>query len=380
MRRRSIHCRQPVGWQWAAWLSLAFALLTTISSATAFAEDVKVGLLVGKSSILAEEAAQIANGVDLAQREIAASSSKKFHLVALEKDTNLNPDEASRAFLEFAKSAEKIHYVIGPQSSAEVSQVAPLAKSTKTVLITPSARSDDILALNEYVFRTRHSQEQECKFFAPYILSQTQRGALHTIILDSFAGYALARAFKGAFESIGGIVGTFQDLGVDRPDYAEMMRKLKINRAAYLYVASLSVQVADLMLETNEAGLHIRFFGNSDNQGQIIITRAGALAEGFTFPYAFDPDGDDNSGSFARKYMATYHQPATQAAANAYDAAMILSLCLEKVGNDVDSVKSCLFYIRDYPGAGGPLSMDRNGGAKRRLIIKGVRNGEFVKM
>ena len=70
----------------------------------------------------------------------------------------------------------------------------------------------------------------------------------------------------------------------------------------------------------------------------------------------------------------------TQAAANAYDAAMILSFCLEKVGNNPDAVKSCLFYIRNYQGAGGPLSIDRNGNCRRELFLKTVKNGKFARL
>lgn len=344
------------------------------------AETIRVGLLAGFNSILSEEAYQISNGVKLAVAAIDRDSSKSYKFEVAEKDTQLNPKVTMDQFRGLTSGAGHVSYIIGPQTTDEVAQTAPLAQQAQTLLITPSARSDEISTLNNFVFRTRHSQMQESRFFAPYILNQTKRSPLNVLILDSYAGYAFVRTFKPEFSRLGGKFGMFEDLFMDRPNYDQIIHKLQVNKSSFVYAVTLGVQVADLMLEANDAGLNIKFFGTSDNNNEMIIKRAGRLAEGFTFPYAFDPDSNPSSAAFATEYRAAYGAQATQVAANAYDAAMILSLCLEKVGDSPAAVKSCLFYLRDYPGAGGPLSMDRNGNCKRELFVKTVKNGQFVKL
>lgn len=344
------------------------------------AETIKIGLMAGFNSILSDEAYQISNGVNLAAKAIDRDNSKSYKFSIVEKDTKLNPNLAAQVFNELTKGPDNINFIIGPQSTGEVTQTAALAEKEEVVLITPSARSDNNSALSTFVFRTRHSQQQESRFFAPYILRETKNKPLHTLILDSFAGYAFVQSFKPEYAKIGGKFGIFEDLLIDRPNYAQIIHKLEVNKASYVLVVSLGVQVADLMQEADYAGLNLKFFGTSDNNNNIILQRAGKLAEGFSFPYAFDPENNTESASFASEYNSAFRVPATQAAANAYDALMLLSTCMERVGSSANAVKSCLFYIRDYPGAGGPLTLDRNGNCRRQLFIKTVKNGQFIRL
>lgn len=362
-------------------LKLVFLIFGLIGfQRPATAETVGIGLMAGFNSILSEEAYQISNGVKLAAKAINGNGAKSHKFDVVEKDTALDPNLATQTFNSLTQGPDGVKFIIGPQSTREVAQIAPLAKKAAVVLITPSARSDDNSMLNEFVFRTRHSQQQESEFFAPYILRETRNAPLHTLILDSSAGYAFVQSFKTEFSKIGGRFGLFEDLLIDRPNYAQIINKLKANNAAYVLVISLGVQVADLMLEADDAGLKIKFFGTSDSNNDIILKRAGNLAEGFTFPCAFDPENNKESASFASQYSLAFGAPATSAAANAYDAAMLLSACLERVGVSADAVKSCLFYTRNYPGAGGPLTIDRNGNGKRQLFVRTVKNGKFVRL
>jgi branched-chain amino acid transport system substrate-binding protein len=344
------------------------------------AETIKLGLLIGTNSILASEAAQIRDAVRMAQSSIAIDSSKNFKFEILEKDTKLNPDLALNAFRELTSSNKDLSFIIGPQSTGEVKKVAAYAEQSRIILISPSARSDDLATYSKWVFRTRHSQKQEAKFLSQFIYSKIGNSPLHTLILDSFAGTSYVQIFKPAFDKIGGKFGMFEDLSVDRPAYSQIFQRLKLKDAKNLFVISLGVQVADLMLEASDNELNLRFFGTSDNNSQIILERAGKLAEGFYFPYSFDPDSNSQSSSFAKDFQIMINRPADYAAANAYDAVMILSNCLEKVGSDSEAVRSCLSYTRNYAGAGGNLSFDSEGNASRDLFIKTVRNGRFVKL
>ena len=350
-----------------------------IFQAQVAAESLKIGVLAGFNSILSAEAQQISNGVKLAVRNLSQDDSKRFKLQVIERDTQLNPKIAIQALQDLRRN-QAVRYIIGPHSTDEVSQAAVFAEKSDSILITPSARSDDISLINNSVFRTRHSQSQESSFFAPYILSRIKRSPLNVLILDSFAGYAFVKNFKPEYSRIGGNFGLFEDLLLNRPNYAQIIQRLKMNAASNVYIVSLGVQVADLMLEAQDAGLKLDFFGTSENNESLIIERAGNLAEGFTFPYAFDPEKNSASAEFAADYQASFGSAASQTAANAYDAVMILSTCLERVGDSVNAIKSCLFYIRNYQGAGGPLSIDRNGNCRRELFLKTVKDGKFVRL
>jgi branched-chain amino acid transport system substrate-binding protein len=58
-----------------------------------------------------------------------------------------------------------------------------------------------------------------------------------------------------------------------------------------------------------------------------------------------------------------------------------LALAIDKAGADAQDVKDELYDVKDYKGAGGVLTFDRNGdvaGQPFSLLV--VENGEFVEV
>ena len=107
---------------------------------------------------------------------------------------------------------------------------------------------------------------------------------------------------------------------------------------------------------------------------------AGPLADGLLYPYPFDDESDISSQkSFQDKYIEEYGEKSEMLSANGFDSLMLLSSCFEKVGNNVEKVKSCLYSIKNYQGASGVLSFDENGDVSKPFILKTVKNGQFVK-
>ncbi len=340
------------------------------------AQVVKLSVITASNSILAAEAQEIINGTKLAIQQVNNNSGLKFGFEVELHDSQLDPS----AVEGIISKLNDTNYIIGFQIVRELQQIADLAVSQRKVIISPAIRSDLSGMQNDFIFRTRHTQKQEAEFFSRYIYQSIGRMPLSSIILDSDAGATQIKLFKPAYDSLGGKFGFFDDLYLDRPDYQALIQKLQVNNAKALYTLGLSVQVADIISEASFAGLQLKMFGSSDNHNQIIIERAGKAAEGFTIPYPFDFEGNPQSAAFARDYAMQFNQFPGYIAANAYDAVRVLSACLEKVGDNPSAVKSCLYYIRDFDGAGGKFSIDRNGNSHRELFVKAVRNGKFKKI
>jgi branched-chain amino acid transport system substrate-binding protein len=51
---------------------------------------------------------------------------------------------------------------------------------------------------------------------------------------------------------------------------------------------------------------------------------------------------------------------------------------LPKRNGDPTCIKDQLYKIKDYPGASGKTSFDENGDALKEIIIKTIKNGQFV--
>ena len=78
-------------------------------------------------------------------------------------------------------------------------------------------------------------------------------------------------------------------------------------------------------------------------------------------------------------YQEKYHEMPELVAANSYDAMMVLAKTIAVVGDDTQEAKEYMGTIKDFAGAGGSLSFDQNGDAKKDIVIKTLKGGVFVK-
>jgi|TARA_B100000315_G_scaffold244387_1_gene268893 branched-chain amino acid transport system substrate-binding protein len=55
----------------------------------------------------------------------------------------------------------------------------------------------------------------------------------------------------------------------------------------------------------------------------------------------------------------------------------LLALGLQH-SEEPEDIKQFLLSVKNYAGAGGTLSFDKNGDVQKPVLIKTVKNGEFV--
>lgn len=107
---------------------------------------------------------------------------------------------------------------------------------------------------------------------------------------------------------------------------------------------------------------------------------ADDAAENVLYTYPFDVDSaDENVKQFIKKYFEIYKRNPETLAANSYDTVKIIVPIMKKCGDDTDCTRDELYNTKNYPGVGGLISFDENGDVDKPLIIKTVRDGEFVK-
>jgi hypothetical protein len=92
----------------------------------------------------------------------------------------------------------------------------------------------------------------------------------------------------------------------------------------------------------------------------------------------------DAQKEFEQKYVARYGESAGFVAAEAYDNFMILAKALESCVEsdyDPDCLKEEILKVQNYIGASGIISFNREDySVDKPIILKTVRNGEFVKL
>ena len=120
--------------------------------------------------------------------------------------------------------------------------------------------------------------------------------------------------------------------------------------------------------------------GATSIESEEFLNGAGAIAEGvFLTSPAFNIENPDIQ-NYRNKYKELYNKESSAYAANGYDAVKIIANAIEHCGGDKDTdcVRDFLYNVKDYPGIGGKTTFDENGDVIKPVMIKVVKNGEFV--
>ena len=110
------------------------------------------------------------------------------------------------------------------------------------------------------------------------------------------------------------------------------------------------------------------------------LDASGIYSEGvvYTSP-AFDIN-DPNVQDYRMSYKTAYGKESDFVSANAYDAMRIIADAVKNCrGDNSECIKGYLYQVKDYPGVGGTTSFDQNGDVIKPVILKTVKNGQFVK-
>jgi branched-chain amino acid transport system substrate-binding protein len=143
-------------------LFAAAALVTAAS--TAFAQDIKIAHIYGKTGALEAYARQTQTGLMLGLEYATGGSMTVLgrKIVVIEKDDQIKPDVA-KSLLASAYGDDKVDIAIGPTSSASALAMLPVAEEYKKVLLVEPAVADAITGerWNRYVFRTGRNSSQD---------------------------------------------------------------------------------------------------------------------------------------------------------------------------------------------------------------------------
>ena len=353
-----------------------FFLLAVFSPVQA--EIVKIGILAALTGVRADGGAYLRAGVSIAQNEIGEDPARKYKLQFIFEDSQYLPQTAVSAFWKL-KNVDHVNFIIGGQGSSDTLAVAPLAERTRTIFITPAAGSDEISDAGDYIFRTMHNTAQEAPVSSKLVAGQMKGDTIHFLALSTAITPSYLKHFKPAIEKRGKKVGLVEEFDALATDMRAQITKIKSEGATDVFLLATPTQLGLIMKQSQGLGFKPQFY-TMGVQGPETIKVGGDAAEGLLYCYSYDDESrEPQVRRFLEKYSALYQDAPDGIAANAYDAAYLLSDCFEKTGPEANAVKTCLYQVHEVHGASGTFSFDNNGDAVRRFIVKTIRDQKFVK-
>ncbi len=335
-------------------LFLATTAAIALGAGAAAAEEVKMGIALGFTGPLESLSPPMAEGAELAAREI--SDSGKFMdgstVKAVRADTTCIDASAATAAAERLVTSDRVAGIMGAMCSGATGAVLQnVAIPNGVVMISPSATSPALSTVedNGYFFRTAPSDARQGVIMAENILDRGIETVALTYTNNDY-GKGLADSFAEAYKEKGGTV--------------------TINAAHEDGKADYSAEIGAL---SSAGGDALVVVGYVDQGGKGIVRAAldtGAF-DTFVFPDGMIAEtletdfGDEIEGSFGQKPgnesegLSLFVELAKEAgfdgteifAPESYDAMALMLLAMQAAGStNSDDYKGKIMDIANAPG------------------------------
>ncbi|MBI2093822.1 MAG: ABC transporter substrate-binding protein, partial [Candidatus Omnitrophica bacterium] len=184
-------------------------------------------------------------------------------------------------------------------------------------------------------------------------------------------------AFNREFSKSGGIITGLEGFDSKETDVRTQLVKIESTKPDAVFLMILNPSAAkSIIKQYRELGLKRQLMGievfslsvvrkgNNDTEGMLVLR------------YKFDPNSKEAKNyldMFQRKFN---RQPSEEIyGAMAFDTYNILTNAIEKCGNEPDCIKAYLYSVKDYAGASGTISIDKNGDSIHEFVVSHIVNG-----
>lgn len=392
-------------------LSLAVAASVLAVAAPALAEDVTIGILGDITGPIESLSPPIVAGAQLAFDHVNAQGGilGGGQINSVTGDSACDPSVAGPAADKMINT-DQVTAMVGPFcTGATIGAATTAAIPGGAVLISPSATAPAVTTVddNDLLFRTTPSDAFQGVKLADLL---TQKGIDEVAVtyVNNDYGKGLADVFVEQFEANGGSVTANIAHEDGKADYRAELGQLSSGGSQNLVIlAYASGSGQTILRQAVEAGNFTTYVGADGMvgddlltgipadavNGNIIATRAGAYT-------------GESADTYAALATEAGQDPAATYAPQAYDAAFLLALAIEKNGSAArEGLSEALRAVAsppgeqilpgewekareliaagtdiDYEGAGGPLDFDEAGDVDGVIVELAVEDGTFVEM
>jgi len=371
-------------------MKLARALLTaTAMSITAmsmaWADDVKVGVVVSETSTYAFVGVPLVNGIKMADEELQASKGYGDNKVeVVYQDNRSDKQEAISLITQMAKS-ENADIIIGPIATSEAMATGPVANDLKIPMFT-TATSPDVLKAGPYIFKSTETADAYMAPVAEHMINAVKPKNCFLVSIRDNEGYIRQRnVFRDALTKAGiEIVGDESILASDT-DFTALSTKIVDAAPECLFVTAPPEEAANIIIQARQAGLPdgTAIAGDSGAGSKKFLDAGGAAVEGTYFPASFVADATDASKAFADKYQAKYGNAPDLWAATGYTMMNTVANAIRNAGPDVnrETLRTAMAATKDLPVVmgQGKLSFDEDRIPHMGGIVMQIKDGKWVK-
>ena len=373
---------------------IAIAAAWLMGASAAFAEDVKIGVLLGFTGPIESLMADIAQGAELAIKEISDSGQFLGGSTAtpVRGDSTCIDAAAATAAAERLVTADAVKAIVGADCSGVTTAVLQnVALANGIVMISPSATSPALSTIedNGLFFRTAPSDARQGMIVAE-ILKEKGVKSVAVSYTNNDYGKGLADAIDTNFTAMGGTVTINVPHEDGRGDYTAEVGTLAAAGGEVLVVAGYVDQGGRGIVQASiDSGAFDVFYFPDGMVSSTLVENHGSDIDG---SFGAHP-GTDSPGAatFADMAIAAGFK-AGPYSGESYDAAALILLAMQAAGSSESSaLKDKVMEVANAPGEkiypgelakaldilGGGGDIDYVGASSIELIGAGESAGSY---
>lgn len=340
-------------------LAACLATCTSLSGA-AFAEDVKIGMVVTLSGPPAALGQQIVDGFQLALDDKGGMlGGQKVELIV--EDDELKPDVA---LLKATSLIEKdaVDFVVGTVFSNMLQAIFKPIVQSETFLISPNAGPSTFAGrnCNPYFFATSYQNNQNAEV-SGMIANEEGFQSVFTMVPNYQAGRDNMDGFKQTFE------GTVTDevfTPLGHQDFSAELARISTSEADAIFTFMPGGMGVRLVKQFTNAGLSENMkFMSVFTTDETTLPGQKDDAVGFLAAGTWAPDMPNPANTaFVTAFEAKYGYIPGSYAMQAYDTASLLDSAISKTGGDLsdkDSVRAAIKEA-DFTSLRGDFAFNNN--------------------
>ena len=329
---------------------VAGVLMMLLPLGAAFAEDVKLGLLLGFTGPIESLVGPMADGAELAIKEVSDSGALLggLQVVSVRGDTTCIDSAAAVAAAERLVTADRVDAIVGGDcSGVTIAMLQQVAKPNGIVMISPSATSPALSTIEDdgLFFRTAPSDARQGQVVADILQEMDIQEAAMTYTNNDY-GKGLADSIAANVEMRGGQITLSTPHEDGKGDYSAEVAALAAVGGDILIVAGYLDQGGKGIIQASlDSGAFDQFFLPDGMIGDSLVEAIGPDLDG---SIGTVPGTDSPGAARLGDMLETANQPFVK---ESYDAAALILMAMQAAGS-VDSgvFKDHVLAVANAPG------------------------------
>ena len=330
--------------------TIAGLMMILLSFSVAFAEDVKLGVLLGYTGPIESLVGPMAEGAELAIAEVSDSRALLggLQVVSVRGDSTCIDSAVAVAAAERLVTADRVNAIVGGDcSGVTIATLQQVAKPNGIVMISPSAISPALSTIDDdgLFFRTAPSDARQGEVVADILQEMDFHEAAMTYTNNDY-GKGLADSITANFTQRGGHITISAPHEDGKGDYSAEVAALAAVGGEILIVAGYLDQGGKGIIQASlDSGAFDQFFLPDGMIGDSLIEAIGPDLDGSigTVP------GTDSPG--AARLEEIMGSAANPFVAESYDAAALILLAMQAAGStDSGDFKDHVMAVANAPG------------------------------